>query len=84
MSPSAFSRFFSRACGSTFSAWLAHIRTTQAARLLDSDNLSIDDVAYKVGFGSVRTLQRHFKDRYGLAPSEYRIRCRPSYRSNTS
>lgn len=78
MSPSHFSRFFSRAIGQPFSMWLAETRTREAARLLTLNNRSIVEVADMVGFGSVRTLQRHFRAAFGMSPSTYRDRFRES------
>lgn len=48
-------------------------RLEEAIYLLDEDNsLSIEDIAKKVGFGSLRSLQRQFKDKYNMSPGGYR------------
>jgi len=43
-----------------------------AKRLLQETSLSIVDVAFSAGFGSVRRFNTLFRDRYGLVPSEVR------------
>jgi AraC family transcriptional regulator, regulatory protein of adaptative response / DNA-3-methyladenine glycosylase II len=43
-----------------------------AKRLLQETPLSMIDVAFSAGFGSVRRFNTLFRDRYGLAPSEIR------------
>lgn len=48
-------------------------RLDEAISLLDKDSsLSIEEIAKQVGFGSLRSLQRQFKDKYNMSPGEYR------------
>lgn len=48
-------------------------RLDEARRILvDNPGISISDVAVTLGFGTPRTLQRGFKERFGMSPSEYR------------
>lgn len=48
-------------------------RLEEAIGLLDKDSsLSIEEIAKQVGFGSLRSLQRQFKDKYNMSPGEYR------------
>jgi len=35
---------------------------------------SVEDIAAKVGFGSVQVLRHHFRAKLGLAPRDYRAR----------
>ena len=49
------------------------VRLEKASHLLLSDmDLTIEQVAYQVGFNDYRYFGRSFKKRYGLTPSSYR------------
>ena len=48
-------------------------RLEEAINLLDKEkDLSIEQIAKQAGFGSSRSLQRQFKDKYNMSPGEYR------------
>lgn len=48
-------------------------RLDEARRVLGSDSSeSISDLAARLGFGTARTLQRAFKERYAMSPTQYR------------
>lgn len=48
-------------------------RLEEATSLLEKDtSLSIEKIAKQAGFGSSRSLQRQFKDKYNMSPGEYR------------
>lgn len=48
-------------------------RLEEAICLLEKDtSLSIEEIAKQAGFGSSRSLQRQFKDKYNMSPGEYR------------
>jgi AraC-like DNA-binding protein len=72
LSPAAFSRFFRRAVGKTFRAYLADLRLSDACRrLLESDH-SISRIACDVGFDNLSTFNRTFRLARGLSPREFR------------
>lgn len=57
----------------TVHAYINSFRTEEARRQLDSDaNESIAEIAVKLGFGTARTFQRAFKERFDMTPSQYR------------
>ncbi len=57
----------------TVHSYINSFRTEEARRLLDSDaNESIAEIAIKLGFGTARTFQRAFKERFDMTPSQYR------------
>jgi AraC-like DNA-binding protein len=58
--------------GQSFSEYVNNMRITDAISLLENSDLSIDEISQKVGFGSVRTFQRQFHDKYNMSPKEYR------------
>lgn len=67
-----FSKFFRRQVGLGFSQWLAHFRLQKAIQLLSTSDTGISDIAYTVGFQSIRTFERSFKRLTGMSPGEYR------------
>jgi AraC-like DNA-binding protein len=48
----------------------------KACRLLDETDLKISDVARSVGYEDEFMFTRMFKNKKGISPSEYKIRCR--------
>lgn len=57
----------------TVHAYINSFRTEEARRILDSDsNESIAEIAVRLGFGTARTFQRAFKERFDMTPSQYR------------
>lgn len=47
------------------------IRLQQAAQLLEKSQLSVSEVAYKVGFNSPKYFTKYFKEEYRVLPSAY-------------
>lgn len=72
MAPASFSRFFSRAAGITFVKYVTGIRLQHALTDLMSSDMSISDIAYKNGFGSVSQFNKQFKLFYHMSPHEYK------------
>lgn len=74
MSERTFARRFQAETGTTALQWLIRQRVLAAQRLLEDSDLSIDQVADRVGFNSPVVLREHFRKLVGLAPSAYRQR----------
>lgn len=73
MSRSYFSQCFKRfADGESFGDLLRRLRVAQAQALLGGTDLSIRDIAGRVGFEDDKHFSRLFRDRVGMYPSEYR------------
>lgn len=72
MAPASFSRFFSRTAGTTFVKYLTRVRLEHALTDLLSSDISISDIAYKNGFGSVSQFNKKFKTFYHMSPHEYK------------
>jgi len=72
ISKSHISHVFSQKLHTSFSGYINMLRTTAACRLLLSDNTSITEIAYTVGFNSPRTFNRAFLNQMGMTPREYR------------
>ena len=72
MSESAFSRFFRRATGNTFTDFVNHVRVNRACQLLMESDLFITSIGYEVGFNNIANFNRRFLDIKGMTPSDYR------------
>jgi transcriptional regulator GlxA family with amidase domain len=72
MSPRSFARHFKAATGSTPHAWLLGQRLHRAEELLETADLSVEEVARRVGFGTAAALREQFVRRRGVPPRDYR------------
>jgi AraC-like DNA-binding protein len=77
VSPSHFSRSFKATFGETPHRYLQRRRIERAMALLRDTATPVTDAALIVGFGSLGTFSRTFRDIVGVSPSEYRRRTRP-------
>jgi AraC-like DNA-binding protein len=74
VSPAAFSRFFRRESGKTFSAYVNDVRCGEACVKLRQSRRPIAVVAAECGFDSNSHFNRQFRRRFGLTPRQYRQR----------
>ncbi|MBL6275219.1 DJ-1/PfpI family protein [Micromonospora fiedleri] len=72
MSVRTFTRRFRAETGLSPAQWLLHERTDHARLLLESTDLSIDQVARRSGFGTAAALRQQLHQRVGVAPTAYR------------
>ncbi|MDH6137789.1 transcriptional regulator GlxA family with amidase domain [Kitasatospora sp. MAA4] len=72
MSRRTFDRRFRTLTGSAPLQWLITQRVLQAQRLLETSELSVDDVARRCGFRSPVALRGHFRRQLGVSPAAYR------------
>jgi transcriptional regulator GlxA family with amidase domain len=49
----------------------------EARRLLEESDLSIDEVAWRAGFGTAASLREHFRRATATTPTAYRRTFRP-------
>ena len=66
------SHLFARELKMSFPSYVAHQRLNLACDLLRDTNRSVTDIAYDVGFTSMRTFLRCFKTQYNCTPTEWR------------
>ncbi|HDY83695.1 MAG TPA: helix-turn-helix domain-containing protein, partial [Halieaceae bacterium] len=73
MSPRNFSRRFKRATGDSPSHYLQRVRIEAAKELLRSTDLSVAEVAYRVGYADLSYFSRMFSRHEGCLPLSYRL-----------
>lgn len=74
MSPYHFNRLFRSLFRETPHAHLTGVRLCEAKRLLRTSEMALGDVAFVVGFQQASSFSRLFRQRYGMSPTEYRLR----------
>ncbi len=67
-----FDRAFRGATGASPLQWLLRERVMAAQQLLETSDLSVEAIAFAVGFGGVLSLRTHFKRLVGVTPQGYR------------
>lgn len=72
MTRRTFTRKFHKATGMAFGEWLTSERLNLAQDLLESTDLTIDQVATKTGFSSLLIFREKFKERYAVTPNRWR------------
>lgn len=72
MSPAHFSRQFTATFGETPHRYLQRRRIERAMALLRDHDRSVTDIAVAVGYDSLGTFSRTFREITGRSPSEYR------------
>ena len=72
MSENSFSRYFSKATDSTFTAFVNRVRVHKACELLMNGDSHISSVCYAAGFNNVANFNRRFREVKGMTPSEFR------------
>lgn len=74
MSERTFARRFVAETGTTPHKWLTQQRVLAARSLLEESDLSVEQIAGRVGFNSAVVLREHFRRTAGVSPSDYRRR----------
>lgn len=67
-----FHRIFSAMVGEPIGTFVIRMRVETAARLLRYTSLSIQDIAYNVGYGAPSSLTKVFRQFYNISPTAYR------------
>lgn len=63
---------FKRLLGKNFLEYLHQLRIRRASSLLIATDMSVAEIAYDVGFSSLRSFTRVFKESTGLSATDYR------------
>lgn len=72
LSPRSFIRRFKLATGQTPLNYLQGIRIESAKKILETQNVSLEQLVTQVGYDDLSSFTRLFKSRTGLSPSQYR------------
>ncbi|WP_217243078.1 GlxA family transcriptional regulator [Streptomyces sp. AC555_RSS877] len=72
MSVRTFTRRFREEVGVSPGQWLAQQRVERARHLLESTDLSVDQVARDAGFGTAQSMRQHLQAALGVSPTAYR------------
>lgn len=75
-SPPVVIRSFRQYTGETVVSYLTKAKMESAKRLLTSTELTVLDIAGRLGYGSVSHFNKLFRGFTGMSPGEYRRRCR--------
>ncbi|WP_328887671.1 GlxA family transcriptional regulator [Streptomyces sp. NBC_00316] len=81
MSVRTFTRRFRDEVGISPGQWLTQQRVERARGLLESTDLSVDQVARDAGFGTPTSLRQHMQAALGVSPTVYRRTFRAGARS---
>lgn len=65
---------FKRLIGKNFLEYLHQLRIRRASSLLSATDMSVAEIAYDVGFSSLRSFTRVFKEATGMSATDYRKR----------
>ncbi|MEV4562469.1 helix-turn-helix domain-containing protein [Nonomuraea sp. NPDC049419] len=72
MSVRSFHRNLRAATGTSPMKWLLHQRLARAQQLLETTDLSIEQISERSGLGGANNLRHHFAAHLGVTPTEYR------------
>jgi AraC family transcriptional regulator, transcriptional activator FtrA len=77
MSSRNLARHFNAVAGTSPLRWLLTQRVWRAQELLETSDLSVEQIASRTGMGTATTLRRHFSQQIGVPPETYRRTFRP-------
>ncbi|HET9678407.1 MAG TPA: helix-turn-helix domain-containing protein, partial [Solirubrobacterales bacterium] len=78
VSPRTFARRFRAETGTTPLQWLLSQRVLEARRLLEATDLPVEEIAWRVGFGTATSLRDHFRRATATTPTAYRRSFQPA------
>ncbi|MQY38008.1 HTH-type transcriptional activator RhaR [Streptomyces sp. RB17] len=81
MSVRTFTRRFREEAGISPGQWLTQRRVERARHLLETTDLSIDQVAREAGFGTAQSMRQHLQQALGVTPTAYRRTFRTAVRT---
>ena len=76
MSDTAFSHFFTRLTGHTFTQFVIRVRVARACELLSTSERPVTEICHAVGFNNAANFNRRFRELKNLTPREYRKQAR--------
>ncbi|MEC3907861.1 AraC family transcriptional regulator [Tamlana sp. 2201CG12-4] len=73
MSESAFSHYFKKRTGLSFTGYLLDYRLGVVTKFLTETNMSINEISYAAGFNSLSNFNRAFKKKHNMSPKEFKL-----------
>lgn len=83
MEPTAFSKLFRKKVGCGFSEVIQKIRFDKAAYLLETSDMSVNEIKKYVGYEDTKYFFESFKKRFSTTPQEYRKQIAAKNNSST-
>ncbi|WNS43165.1 helix-turn-helix domain-containing protein [Paenibacillus sp. MMS20-IR301] len=71
ISPKYLSRLFKEEVGTTYTDYVTGRRMEQAKLLIENNNMTVEQVAETVGYGTTAYFIKRFKEMYGCTPGNY-------------
>jgi AraC-like DNA-binding protein len=72
MTPTSFSRYFKSRVNKSFSDYLKEVRIDYARKLINQNEMSINQVSYESGYNTLSNFNKQFKEVTGQTPLHYR------------
>ncbi len=72
LSPKYLSRLFKERTGGDFNTYKLRIKVDKAGEMLGSTGFTVEQIAYKLGYGNLESFIRIFEKFTGMTPTEYR------------
>ncbi|MBN2482571.1 MAG: response regulator [Candidatus Omnitrophica bacterium] len=76
LSPKYFSRIFREKTGKTFNQYRIESKINKAKDLMERHHLTVNQIAYQVGYESPESFTKVFKKCTGVSPADYRTQSR--------
>lgn len=73
-SPFHFHRIMRAFLNESLKAYIIRLRLEKAALLIQSTNLSMKDIAYKLGYDVPSSFNKAFKKQFGVSPTNYKVK----------
>ncbi|WP_274653335.1 response regulator transcription factor [Paenibacillus humicola] len=69
MNPSYFSRLFKKETGESFIGYVTRVKMEKAKEWLESSDLTVEEIAYRLGYDNKSYFNKCFKTVFGVSPS---------------
>lgn len=76
MNPYYMARCYQQITGDRLTNYISNVRMERAKKLIEEGNMLHRDIARVIGFGSEQAFNRFFKKMSGVAPRDWREKCR--------
>lgn len=74
LQPNTISKNFGKTFGKNINSYINSVRVTNAVRILEVSDVSITELSGMVGYTSINTFLRQFREKMGVSPLQYKKR----------